>query len=55
MTTLIIECTKDKPWDHKPGVRVRHVDAHETDKDMDYFAEYRCPNCGHVWKEELPE
>ena len=32
-----------------------HDNVHETDYDSDYYIEYKCDNCGHVWKTEMPD
>lgn len=32
-----------------------HTGAREVDSSCDCCAEYRCDDCGHEWKEELPE
>lgn len=53
-----IICTKENPWrkeDHVPGTRVAHPDARETDLDSEYRIEYRCPHCGLVFSETMPD
>lgn len=50
-------CTKDKPMpeDFPKGSRWEHDDVHETDTDNEWYIEYRCHSCLHVWKSEMPE
>ena len=57
----MFRCTKDTPWSEEIVERpVEHVDAHEIgDQENgwpggDIVTNY-CPNCGHKWKEELPQ
>ena len=59
---MIIECTKDKPWNGQsdPGDHIRHVDAKEVGEQEDGWpggdiVTYQCPHCGHRWKQELPQ
>lgn len=33
----------------------QHPDARETDYDGDYYIEYRCPNCGLVFRTVMPD
>jgi hypothetical protein len=47
-------CTADAPWDPTKGRRACHPDAVKT-YSGDYYDEYQCPHCGHVWTQELPE
>ncbi len=49
-----IVCQPDSPWDRKGG-KVIHPLAVEIDSFNDDFARYKCPLCGHVWAEELPQ
>lgn len=58
----IIECTKEKPWDGhlEPGDRVQHDDVQSIGPQWPGWPSgdiqrYRCRNCGHEWKEELPQ
>lgn len=58
----IFTCTKDTPLttDHPEGIRVRHVDAREVGKQRDGYpggdwVTMRCPHCGTVWEQELPQ
>lgn len=55
-------CTAENPYDNSKGGRWAHPDADEVGEDYgpgggvadgDY-TEYKCPHCGHKWKEELP-
>jgi DNA-directed RNA polymerase subunit M/transcription elongation factor TFIIS len=51
-------CSKEHPMPEKRdsvGQRWLHVDARETAADSDYYIEYRCPNCGHIWRSEMPD
>jgi len=52
-------CTKEKPFDpQNPTDKLlqwQHPDARETDYDSDYTLEYKCPNCGHVFRCEMPD
>lgn len=54
---MIIDCTKEKPWNHKsdPGDQIKHIDAVEIDEEGGNIITLKCPNCGHVWKQELPQ
>jgi hypothetical protein len=49
-------CTKGTPF-YQAGEHARwhHPDARETDADSDYYIEYRCPNCGIVFRTEMPD
>lgn len=53
-------CTAESPW--KPSIRgyVIHADACETGEQEDGWpagdiVTMKCPNCGHVWRMELPQ
>ena len=50
-------CNKEQPMPkeipHKS--RWEHDDVHETDADSDYYIEYKCHSCGHVWRSEMPD
>lgn len=50
-------CNKEKPMPKEipPHSRWEHDDVHETDADSDYYIEYKCHSCGHVWKSEMPD
>jgi hypothetical protein len=57
-----VVCTKERPWQHNPyeKVRVIHPDAREVGEQEDGWpggdiVRYECPNCGHRWKQELPQ
>lgn len=50
-------CSRGKPMPielEKEG-RWEHDDVHETDYNGDYYIEYKCNSCGHVWKSEMPD
>jgi hypothetical protein len=32
-----------------------HNEYGETDADSDYYIEYQCKNCGHIWRSEMPD
>jgi hypothetical protein len=63
--TIIIECTKEHPWDliDRPGQRIRHHDAEEVGEqvEQDFGGDtvtMFCPHCGTrwtIWTMELPE
>lgn len=49
-------CTKEKPMPRPaPKGRWEHGDAKETDHDSDYYIEYKCQCCGHLFKCEMPD
>jgi hypothetical protein len=48
-------CSSEHPMPKGAQGRWEHTNAHETDYDSDYSAEYKCSDCGHIWREELPE
>lgn len=54
-------CTPLSPWDGKRVFgRVKHINAVEVgDQEPGYpsgdIVTMRCPNCGHQWREELPQ
>lgn len=55
-----IICTKENPWDRKTKGSVRHSDAHEVGEQEDGWpggdiVTYECRNCGHRWRQELPQ
>ena len=57
---MIIECTKDNPWNGKRDSRdrVRHHEVEEVGEQIDGWPSgdivtWKCKNCGHQWKEEL--
>lgn len=58
---MAIICTPEKPWDHKPtGQQVRHTNVEEVGDQEDGWPggdiqRMRCKDCGHTWKEELPQ
>jgi len=57
MTTK--KCTKENPmpmpYIREPDTRWEHDDVHETDADSEYYIEYKCNSCGHVWRTEMPD
>lgn len=48
-------CTKEAPYRNCGHDHWHHPDARETDADSDYYIEYRCPNCGLVFRTEMPD
>lgn len=53
-------CTKKNPWTPGKGGRVEHEDVREVGTQEDGFpggdiVTYECKNCGHRWKQELPQ
>ena len=53
-------CTKDNPWTPDKGGRVAHADVREVGEQQDGYpggdiVTYECKNCGHRWKQELPQ
>lgn len=59
---MIIDCTKEKPWNHTsdPGDKIRHTDGKEIGEQQDGYPggdiiTLKCPHCGHIWKQELPQ
>lgn len=59
---MIIECTKEKPWDKMKDAdaRVRHMGAKEVGDQEDGWpggdwVRYECPHCGTTWKAELAQ
>lgn len=48
-------CSPEHPMPQGAKGRWEHTNAHETAYDGDYDAEYKCDDCGHVWREELPQ
>ena len=59
----IKDCRPDTPYTKEqdgPGIRWRHHGAHEVGEQMDGWPSgdtvmYKCPNCGVMWEEELPQ
>lgn len=56
------ECTAETPWrpDLSTPNGVRHANACEVGEQRDGWpggdlVTLECPNCGHVWEEELPQ
>lgn len=47
-------CTFRNPWNNSKG-RAIHPDAKVIDSGCDCCEQYRCPNCGLVFRVELPE
>lgn len=51
-------CTKDDPWTPEKG-RSYHPDAVEIDEHYggigDNYVTCKCPHCGKVFEEELPD
>jgi hypothetical protein len=54
-----VQCTPDNP---RPGehVLVAHSDVHEIGEQEDGWpggdiVTYECRNCGHRWRQELPQ
>lgn len=50
-------CNKQKPMPQtllKAGYW-EHDDVHETETDSEYYIEYICHSCGHVWRTEMPD
>jgi len=43
------------PYIREPDTRWEHDDVHETDADSEYYIEYKCNSCGHVWRTEMPD
>lgn len=51
-------CSKEKPMPlhlAKGNGGWEHDDVHETDADSEWYIEYKCHSCGHVWISEMPE
>ena len=48
-------CTPENPMPKGATGRWEHTNVHETNYSSDYSAEYICTDCGHIWREELPE
>jgi hypothetical protein len=56
------QCSKDNPYSKDKGGKWCHPDAEEIDEDYGKgggvadgdYVKYKCPNCGHTWREELP-
>ncbi len=47
-------CSPEHPMPKGASGRWEHTNAHEID-GSDYYARYKCDDCGHEWTEELPE
>lgn len=62
-TGTLFTCTKEHPWSREidtSDMQVCHPDAHEVGEQEDGWpagdiVTYKCPNCGHRWKMELPQ
>lgn len=53
-------CTKEAPWTPDKGTPVTHTDVHEVGEQESGWPAgdiitKECRNCGHRWKEELPQ
>lgn len=53
-------CTKENPWAPGMPTPVQHAGAHEIGEQRDGYpggdiVTMKCPNCGHEWREELPQ
>lgn len=49
-------CTRENPWSREKAERSAHPDAREIDNHLcDCCAKYECPNCGLIFKCELPQ
>jgi hypothetical protein len=48
-------CTKQRPMPKGAGGRWEHDIVKETDADSDYYIEWKCQSCGHVWRTEMPD
>jgi hypothetical protein len=49
-------CIPDEPWSPEKGERAIHPDAVDLGNDSDDCCiRYRCPNCNHRFKVELPQ
>ena len=51
-------CNKERPMPEKRdhmGQQWMHMDVEETDTDSDYWIEYKCLNCGIVFRTEMPD
>lgn len=49
-------CTRETPWSHSIPGRVVHPDAVDDGECFDGCCDYwKCPNCGHRWKTEVPQ
>lgn len=50
-------CSKENPMplEHKNRGRWEHADVSETDYDGDWYIEYKCNNCGHIFRSEMPD
>lgn len=50
-------CSKSHPMpiELKDVNKWEHEDVSETDYDGDYYIEYKCKNCNHIFREEMPE
>ena len=53
-------CTPGTPWTPDKGTPVQHSDVEEIGEQEDGYpggdiVTKRCRNCGHTWREELPQ
>ncbi len=53
-------CTKENPWAPGKPTPVTHPEAREVGEQEGGWpagdiVTYRCPNCGHSWRAELPQ
>ena len=57
------ECTLETPWDktaHVPGTQVIHTNTHQLGEQENGWPSWdiitlECRNCGHQWRQELPQ
>lgn len=54
------KCTAEDPWTPEKSKRAHHPDATEVGEQRDGYPggdlqKVRCPHCGVVWTEELPQ
>lgn len=59
LTERSVVCTKEHPWHKCPetaGWRVQHPDAISDGECSESCCDYwKCPNCGHRFKTEVPQ
>lgn len=53
-------CTPETPWSPEKGTPVEHTNVEEVgDQEDSTFGgdiqRYRCKDCGHTWRAELPQ
>lgn len=53
-------CTPNTPWTPDKGTPVQHSRVEEVGEQEDGYpggdiVKKRCLNCGHTWREELPQ